>query len=278
MELLSGDLSDICVLARECSKGTLDLPQIEGISLPALLGATTQSSHARAEGSSTLFDYLKGGKDLRIHQLLSLIDGGGNLPAKPSDQAESTEFYHLQTSGDILSDKWDLFCDRFKRRLQREYGARGFNDLIKAIHEIADNVFEHAGNLHMPGRASLAGFHFGNDHAVFSIADVGKGFLGSLRESTKWNHLATDKAAISAVVRNGATSRNGQDCGGGFTDLFSCLLEYNVTVLVRSGTCRSKIYQGSTDRILESCVGGPMVGAQVTVVVKRSKFYEEQKM
>ena len=278
MELLSEDLSEICALARESSEETRDLPQIEAISLPALLGAITQSNFAKHEGSSTMFDYLKRGNDLRIHQALSIIEGGENSSAKPSDQAKPTEFYLLQTSEDILSDQWDLFCDRFKRRVQREYGVRGFNDLIKAIHEIADNVFEHAGNSHLPGCASMAGFHFASDHAVFSIADVGKGFLASLRESTKWKNLTTDKAAISAVVKNGATSRENQVSGGGFTDLFSCLLEYNVTLFVRSGSCCSKIYQGSRDRVLESSVGGPLMGAQVTVVIKRSRFYEEQKM
>lgn len=249
------------------------VPPISGISFVALLGAVSLGRHAVSNGSNGLLEYLRGDADHRIQEAIKVAEQQVRPIAKPSDRAKESEFYRLREPEDILSDQWDLFCDRFGRSLQQRHGTRGFRDLIKAIMEIADNVFEHAG-----GCEGLAGFHFGDDHSIFSVADVGCGFLAALRPSQTWKDLGSEKAAISAVVRQGATSRDDQVTGGGFTDLFACLMEFNATVMIRSGGCVGKIFQDSGDRKLHCTIGGHLVGSQVTVVVKRTRDYVEKKM
>lgn len=274
MEVLSEDVPELVALAR--SQGELSgIPSLEGASFPAVLGLATQAQYSDSQGASLLLRYLTESQNPSCLQALEALRGGIKKAAKPSAQAESIEFHRLAVTSDLMGDAWELFCDRFRRRLQKQFGTRGYGDLIKAVHEIADNIFEHAGNSSEPGCAGLAGFHFAEDHAVLSIADVGQGFLSSLNSSAKWQSLSSDKGAVDAVVLEGATSRENQVNGGGFGGLFSCLLEFNVTVFIRTGNCRAKIFQGEDGRKLRHSLDEPLPGSQITIILKRSRDYEE---
>ncbi len=274
MIVTSPDIPRICALASNGGLEKLRTSGVAGYSLDAAVGLATQSRFLAAQGHSGCLEFLGDDDGEAVKAAFSCLNAPVAVTKRASAAPERFEFYRLATADDILSDQFDLFCDRFRRGLQGKWARSGYTPLIQGLFEIADNVFEHAGNLGQRGCEALVGYHLGVDRAVFSVADVGQGLLGSLSRSERWSGLATDRDALKAVVELGATCRPGENTGGGFKQLFGSLVDFNALVLIRTGTCLGRVYQSNGARKLDTLVGAGVAGVQVSIFLGRSDLVE----
>jgi hypothetical protein len=133
--------------------------------------------------------------------------------------------------------------------------------------EMGDNVVWHGSKPAEPPCIAVAGYHVANDVSAFSVIDAGQGFLASLRGTSTWRHLTSERLALDAVVTKQATSREGETSGGGFKQLFNSLLDFNGLVLLRSGNCTYRLENQHDIRKCTVRESFPVKGAQVTVIV-----------
>lgn len=111
-----------------------------------------------------------------------------------------------------------LFGNRFRKSLKElgRFSNEFANGLGGALEEMVDNVLQHASkDLARPAPAIMA-FEVADRAFTFSVGDVGRGVLKSLRENERWNTLADDEVALNAVVVHQA-SRRGAEPGTGFS-------------------------------------------------------------
>lgn len=101
------------------------------------------------------------------------------------------------------------FLDRFRRSLVNhlKLPASRARGLSAALHEMVDNVIDHAGLGDAP--VGVVAYEVTNDRLGFAVADVGRGVLASLWENGAHGSLASDSEALLAAVNKGASRRPG---------------------------------------------------------------------
>ncbi len=180
-------------------------------------------------------------------------------------------FWPIRCAEDVSSDSWLLFRDRFRIAISRGSQSRFFFGLAGLLHEMADNVPSHA---FCEGEAfrAMAGYHIGDDCISFSIADMGGGFLKSLVRSKTWSRLGSEREAIEAVIKKQATSRAGEQEGGGFKQLkqlFNTLIDMNGLIYLRSGNCLVEMRNRGNERLSQIFDRKGGRGAHITVTISR---------
>jgi hypothetical protein len=179
----------------------------------------------------------------------------------------SFDLYRITSKDDLLSPQWPLFYDRFRRSAASGRKGRTYRAVGGVLGEMGDNVVSHAFEHEDKPCLALAGFHVADGTACFCVADLGQGFLQSLRRASAWTSLQTDQQALDAVVTKNATSRQGETQGGGFKQLFSSLLDFNGLVLLRSGSCGFQLENDREVRRLTALNSLHVPGSVVTVAI-----------
>lgn len=157
------------------------------------------------------------------------------------------EFFRLRESADKTSDHFSLFLERFGRSMKAEGFPRKFaNALTKVGDEMADNVVQHSSR--SGPFSGIAGYHVSGGRAAFVAVDIGRGILARLRDSPQWCHLDNSRAALRAIVSDGASSRADQGAGEGFNQLFTSLVDHNCLIRLRTGDSVLTVAEGETDR------------------------------
>ena len=140
-----------------------------------------------------------------------LVDGRRPPPAARWS-APSLELWGIETEDDVTSDDWQLYQDRFRRSaVEHGFASNLAAAISMAIAEMADNVYQHSGCTR-----GLAVFQVADRAVHWCVGDIGRGVLGSLRTSERWASLRTAQEALTAVWRDGATSRSSATEGSGF--------------------------------------------------------------
>jgi hypothetical protein len=181
--------------------------------------------------------------------------------------APSFEIFRIGSKHDLLTKEWSLFRDRFRRSATAQRRSDMFYGVAGVFGEMGDNVVWHGSKPEGPACIAVAGYHVADDVSAFSVIDGGQGFLASLKRTSTWQHLTSERQALDAVVTKQATSREGEVTGGGFKQLFNSLLDFNGLVLLRSGNCT---YHLENQHDIRKCLvreSFPVNGAQVTVIV-----------
>jgi hypothetical protein len=174
------------------------------------------------------------------------------------------EFFRLRTVTDKTSDHFSLFLERFCRSIKQEGFPRNFaNALAKVADEMSDNVVQHSANSDCV--TGIAGYHVQDKRAAFSVVDVGRGILARLRDSPRWNHLQNARAALRAIVSQGASSRQNQGAGEGFKQLFGSLIDHNCIIRVRTDDSILTVADGLTDREGGELMSPQLAGVQVSI-------------
>jgi hypothetical protein len=197
----------------------------------------------------------------------------GDGPRSPNGslfKRQEREFFVIRSSLDLLSEKFDFFCDRFRRSITNGRRSQGYRDLRDAFFEMSDNVVSHAGVDSAGSHFGIAAYEATASGGCFTVCDTGCGFVQSLARNEKWRTITTHSAAISAVVLQQATSRPGETSGGGFKGLFAALAELNSVTLLRSGDCLASISTTGSGPELTFSPSGTMIGSQVTVLFSTS--------
>jgi hypothetical protein len=182
--------------------------------------------------------------------------------------SQLVEFCVIQGQDEVDERPWQEFEIRFDRSAQ----AVGFQPLAAhglqaALHEMVDNALDHA----QAPIAVLVGYQVMEGVALFSVADVGRGVLASLRSNPAYRHLQTDKDAVREALKDGV-SRYGPSRGGlGFRQVFKSLLAQWGYLRFRSGN--GSITMDGTDLDAdkgEARYPPSLPGFQVTVCCRTS--------
>jgi hypothetical protein len=175
------------------------------------------------------------------------------------------EFFRLRAVEDKTSDQFSLFLERFCRSMKHEAFPPAFaNALAKVGDEMADNIVQHSATI--PPFSGIAAYHVQEKRAAFSVVDVGRGILASLRGSPKWRHLKNARLALRAIVSEGASSRIDQGPGEGFKQLFVSLVDHNCLIRLRTDDATLTVSEGLTDREGGEVASPQLAGVQVSVL------------
>jgi len=162
-------------------------------------------------------------------------------------------------------DAYELFLRRFREALQ----AAGFPNGLAygfagALEGMTDNLCQHSFDGHHK-RGGLAAFRTRKRGVAFVVADLGRGALASLRENTLWRHLASDHAAVQAIITQHASRREGLGDGEGFKILFKAMASHNGDLRFRSGGATYDI-SGDLDAVRGMAgFSDPIPGLQMSV-------------
>jgi hypothetical protein len=222
---------------------------------------------------------LEGWRDLWLRQYPALalarrlIDYGyADEGVQPPLSAPHHELRLLASRDDLLNEGWDLFLDRFRRSLDKLGGfSRSAAATISgALHEMADNLVQHSGpDADSPARG-LSGFHVAPNQFSFSVVDLGRGVLESLRANPRWAALSNSTRALEAAVRDHATRRPEREYGEGFLNLYEWLADLNGVLRFRSGDGVLRIVGRGEHREGTPGFTAPLSGFQVTVTCARN--------
>lgn len=161
---------------------------------------------------------------------------------------------------------WIDFIMRFQDALTRASFDKAYaRALSYALHEMADNVVQHATEHPSQHVRSIAGWHVCEDTAVFSVVDLGRGIQASLKSSSAWTNLRTDRDALLAVVRDRATRKAENKIGDGYNHLVRNFVSRNGCLALRSGDCeieaKGDIASGSVRTMTQPWFGGARIAA-----------------
>ena len=127
---------------------------------------------------------------------------------------------------------WALWGTRAEQAAKRA----GFSgtlpaQLLGALGELKDNVFEHSGD----PESGLVAYGATNQSFEFVVADAGMGVLASLKQNPQFSHLSDAGAALRAAASDGV-SRRGSAAGNGYGigQVFRALASYNAQLRFRS--------------------------------------------
>lgn len=201
--------------------------------------------------------------DARLAGARAALDGTISEPELFS--APTLEFASLRSRQDL--DRLPSgFCGRFERSLKNHgFGKKLANAIAKSFFDMADNVIQHSGpDVDHPAPGALA-YEVAERSCAFAVTDVGRGVLASLTSNPDWRHLSTSEQALDAAVRNGASRREGQGKGQGFSELHRALADLLGTLRFASGDSVLQL-QGEPDkRIASRGSRPPLHGFQITV-------------
>lgn len=199
--------------------------------------------------------------------------------AQDLHSTRSLEFFRLRNADDLIGDHhFQLFQERFVRSIK----GNGFSDdyaygLAKTLNEISDNIIQHS---HSLGDAAtgIVGYHTEANYLAVAVADLGRGMLESLRTNPDWQHLATSKDALTAIVQMGASRRHGQGQGEGFHQLFRSLIDRNSLVRLRTNDAALNMVDVDDLRRGTMLTVPPMPGVQISICCCLRGIVEEKQI
>lgn len=156
-------------------------------SLGGLLEAAVwiaDSSHDDQDGRSILADSTPDG----FKSLMQVLSHGADLSVDFSRNGVGcARSIGRLDSGDRA---WTEYLMGFHAALvQNGYDKSYARALAQSLHEMADNVRQHAGTATDTSPPGMAGWHVANGVAAFAVVDIGRGVKESLLTNRHWAHL-----------------------------------------------------------------------------------------
>lgn len=171
------------------------------------------------------------------------------------------EFFVLRDAGDYTGHFYQLFEARWATACD----AAGFRPKTTALHLSMSAMAENA-VLHAESPAGILVGYQQLDHAVlFTVADLGRGVLGSLRTNPRYADLDHPREALRLALQAGVSCL-GDGGGLGFHQLFRTLAREFGTLRFRTGNvCVTMDGQEFEADLGEETYPQPLAGFQVTV-------------
>lgn len=182
------------------------------------------------------------------------------LPASDHD-IELMRIGKMDSTDVAWHDYLQRFSDALARRGMDKKYARG---LAMSLHEMADNVVQHAANGGPDRPRNVAGWHAFQQGAAFIVLDLGRGIRRSLADNPRWSGLTSDRESLRSVLRQHATRRTDVAEGNGFRDVVKNFVERNGVLRIRTGTCEV-VAEGSLAESRERYLPLPeLIGARTS--------------
>ena len=175
------------------------------------------------------------------------------------------EFFPIRGRQWADREKYHPFASRFCKAAKQA----GFGNIAQALSgallEMADNVVQHSGPDPACPAPGIIGYYICDGHVAFSIADLGRGALQSLKENPAWSQLQNSKAALLAIIQKHASRRPSGGDGEGFKEVFKSLTNLNGLIELFSGDGRVRITNTPCGRQATPQFTGFLSGFQITV-------------
>ncbi len=190
----------------------------------------------------------------------------GALPATSNMwDVRGLEFFPIRGREWAGQQKYHPFESRFCKAAKLAGFGNKAEALSGALFEMADNVAQHSGADSTCPAAGIIGYYICDGHVAFTIADLGRGALDSLKQNPQWTQLQNSKQALLAIIQNHASRRpNGGD-GEGFKEVFRSLANLNGLIELFSGDGRIRIRSTASGRQATPQFTGRLPGFQITV-------------
>lgn len=260
---------DIDRLRQRAASGA-DLPQIafDGCSLPAALELACAMREWERGGLSKPLDLVRkwARTDELIGEAVSALSG--HRTRIGLNEAPEVEFSPLGTRESLDEEAFGFF-DRFRRtlNLNGKFGHLS-RSIAMAMREMADNAIQHSGaDEHHPAAGAMA-YEVREGAATFTVVDIGRGVLQSLRTNPEWSGLSNEPDALDAAVRSAASRRQGQGAGTGFSALHRALADLSGRLRFSSGGAVLKYEGGGISRVAARATRHPLPGFQVSVSIE----------
>lgn len=125
-----------------------------------------------------------------------------------------------------------LAQEEFSRRLRAKGLSRYFAaGLTGAFDEMASNAVEHS----LAAIPPVACLQVTDTYWAFSVTDVGRGALASLRSNPKFESLKSGFRALRLALKEGVSRHPDRGRGRGFSIVFKALVDRSATLRFRSG-------------------------------------------
>lgn len=174
------------------------------------------------------------------------------------------EVWALADKHSLTDNQFTLYLMRFERSLKSAgFPPKFATAVVAAFSEMADNVIQHSGNQKFRV-AGIAGFHVSAGAMNYVVADVGQGALSKLKSTAKWAALESERDALIAIGRDGATSRPVKS-GSGYYHVFESFLDRQGSVKMRSGDGLANLTGNLTARQVEGANTQHFTGFRVFV-------------
>lgn len=213
---------------------------------------------------------------MQVRCELGLRTTGPQKPHLKRLDTQPVEFHIIEGTNGLQDDEWQQFEIRFDRSAQNVgFPAKTAHALHGALHEMVENAVIHA----EAPTSILVGYQAMSGVALFSVADVGRGVLASLRSHTAYQHLQLHKDAIRAAIHDGTTRFGPNTRGLGFRQVFKSLAAQWGYLRFRSGNgCITLNGQGlDADQGAETFPPN-LPGFQVTVCCQTSAIQPAEPM
>jgi hypothetical protein len=194
-----------------------------------------------------------------------LRQSGGFIPNTGVNPLPS-EFFVLRGEQDYSSHAYKLFETRWARACE----SLGFRERRAALHLALSAMVENA-VLHADSQEGvLVGYRLQADAALFTVADLGRGVLASLRTNDDYSYLQHHREALRLAFRTGV-SRLGVGNGFGFHQLFKALAHQYGTLRFRTGdVCVTMDGQDFSADLGQETFPEAITGMRVSVCCRRS--------
>jgi hypothetical protein len=182
-------------------------------------------------------------------------------------QPSAAEFFHLRTVEDYVGHEYRLFETRWGKAGER-IGLRSLSSLLQlALSAMCENGVLHA----KCSDGILAGYRLKTDSVLFSVADTGRGVLGSLKTNPHYSNLIHHVDALREALKFGVSCT---DTGGtGFYQVFKALTGQHGTIRFRTGNaCITMDGRNFQEDLGNITYPETMQGFQVTVCCRRSNI------
>ena len=170
------------------------------------------------------------------------------------------------TAAELAGHEWTEHRDRFRRSLIQHAALAGplAFAIAAAYGEMVDNVVSHAQIPERSAISAVSAFGVENGGFEFAVGDLGRGVWASLRDKKENGAIDSDRVALDAAVRRGATRRS-HDRGSGFSELHKALADLQATLRFRSGSAVLTLDGRGAERHAIEAESPPLDGFQLAV-------------
>ena len=252
----------------------LSLQDFAGWTLPGMIELYSSLLALPKQGGKIRGEIVSGEQTMLEWSQLHSTWNGDRKPALPQGaELLPIDFFRVDSEAVVNGESFEALCfSGFQQRLVRASKNVGFQPgysraLAGVMLELVENVLQHsrvseAGNEH-----ALVAYHTTPNYLAFSISDLGVGLLTSLRSSTTWAELSSDEAALKAIVRHGASRKDGLGEGEGFKQLFKALVDRSANIRIRTGTAAVDLgLNDEAERVAEYSSSPHLAGVQISLV------------
>jgi len=177
------------------------------------------------------------------------------------------EFFAIKQAGEVEEEGYKLFRLRFKQSATKHgFSSVKAGGIESSLHEMTENALLHADS----SAATLVGYYVTDQFVQFTVADVGRGILSSLKTNPRFQSLSLSNEAIKAAIRD----RNSRFASGGygFRQVFKSLTEMWGTLRFRSGAgCLTMDGTALNHDVGTESFPPPLPGFQVTGTCRRQE-------